>query len=620
VRRSRGSRRLVTRLAVVAAAAAAAAVAMAVLAALAAEPRASVIDGFQPSAPAGDVVVVALDSEFTTRAERDPLGAFTPLVTQLSAAGASAIVVEPDVIKLAQAGLAVFGEGLSQAQFDAGLQALEVAVTASVVGDLQRTDGGPPRLARPVPRSTVATSSIATGFATPIPVDVRGPQRTLPLVASLPGVADADVVVPSLALAGVLVAEGTESGEVVRREGERLVAGGHRVLVEDGGYLRVGFARDLLPGGTSVVSGSALADGQVESALLRDRLVFVGVTDPLHAQLFPAATGTTAQLPVVYADANAANTILAGSFMSAPSLRDGVVLGVVVGALVGLLVLVMPLWVAPGIVALGVVGLWYLERTRIATGVPFDLVLAWAGVVSAGTFAVVWRVVEVAQSRRKTSALFASYVPDEVAKQLLDDDIDARRSRRVEVTTFFCDVRGFTPLAATLEPGEVQRLLDHFYEYIAGAVLDAGGTVMQFGGDEVFAIFGAPLPTTGPVEALAVTQSLLDEREVLLRALRDEGLPDVHFGIGLHVGVVVAAHVGTTRRLQYSAVGDTVNIGSRLCGQAAANTALISEEFWLASGRPAAVPMGALSLKGVVREVHGYRLSPTRATAPAGVP
>jgi adenylate cyclase len=600
--------------------AAAAAMTTAVLAPLAREQRASVIDGFQPAAPAGDVVVVALDSEFTTRAERDSLGAFAPLVAQLSTAGASAIVVEPDVIKLAQAGLAVFGEGYSQAQFDAGLQALGVAVTASVVGDLQRTDGGPPRLLRPVPRSTVAAASIATGFATPIPVEARVPERTLPLVASVPGTAHEDAVVPSLALAAVFVSQGAQDQGSVRSEGDLLVVGGHRVPVEDGGYLRVSFARDLLPGGASVVPGSALADGQVESSLLRDRLVFVGVTDPLHAQLFPAARGTTAQLPVVYADANAANTILTGSFMNAPSTRDGVVLGVLLGALVGLLVLVMPLWVAPGVMALGVVGLWHLERTRIGTGAPFDLVLAWAGVLSAGTVAIVWRIVEVTRARRRTAALFASYVPDEVARQLLDDDIDAGRSERVDVATFFCDVRGFTPLAATLEPGEVQRLLDLFYEYVAGAVLDAGGTVMQFGGDEVFAIFGAPLPTTGPAEALAVTQSLLDEREELLRALRYEGLPDVHFGIGLHVGTVVAAHVGTARRLQYSAVGDTVNIGSRLCGQAAADTAVISEEFWLASGRPPAVSMGTLALKGVLREVRGYRLSATRTAAPTGVP
>jgi adenylate cyclase len=592
----------------------AAALATAVLAPLASAQRAAVIDDFQPSARGvNDVVIVALDATFTTRSEQDAFGAFAPLVGQLSGAGASAIVLEPDVIKLAQAGLAVFGEGLSQAQFQAGLQALEVAVTASVVGDLEPVAGGPPRLARPVPRSGIATSSIATGFATPIPVDAHEPQRTLPLVARAPGSTDDGVVVPSLSLAGVLAAGGAEGPGEVRQEGDRLVAGDHRVLVEDDGRVRVSFARDLLPGGAQVVSGSALADGDVDPSSLRGRLVFVGITDPLHAQLFPAATGATGQLPVVYVDANAANTILTGSFTRPPSARDGVLLGVVLGALLGLVLLVLPLWSSPVLVAPVVIGLWLLERTRIDDGAPFDLVLAWGGVLAAATVAVVWRIVEVAGARRRTAALFARYVPDTVAQQLLDDDVDAARSTRTEVATFFCDVRGFTPLAATLEPDEVQRLLDLFYEHVAGAILDVGGTVMQFVGDEVFAIFGAPLPTTGPVEALGVTQSLLGERDLLRRALHDEGLPDVHFGIGLHVGPVVAAHVGTARRLQYSAVGDTVNIGSRLCGQAGADTAVLSEEFWVASGRPAAATMGPLALKGVHREVRGYRLGPTFA-------
>jgi adenylate cyclase len=604
-------RRLAARLAI---AAGAAGLAVAALALFASAQRAAVIDGFQPAADAGDgLVIVALDSAFTTRAEQDSFRAFAPLVAQLSSAGAAAIVLEPDVIKLAQAGLAVYGEGLSQAQFDTGLQALEVAVTASVVGDLDPTDGDLPQLARPIPRSRVAASSIATGFATPIPIDAHEPQRTLPLVAGAPGSTDEGGVVPSLPLAGVLVARGSQGGDAVRVDGDWLVVGDRRVLVEDGGRIRVSFARELLPGGRQVVSGSALVDGQVDPSALQGRLVFVGITDPLHAQHFPAAAGTTGQLPVVYVDANAANTILTGAFTRTPSTLEGALLGVAVGTFAALVLLILPLWVSPVVTALGLTGLWVLERTRVAAGAPFDLVLAWGGLLSAAIVTVVWQIAEMARARRRTASLFARYVPDTVAQQLMEGDVSAEQSTRTEVATFFCDVRGFTPLAATLEPAEVQRLLDLFYERVAGAILDIGGTVMQFVGDEVFAIFGAPLPTTGPEEALAVTQSLLTERDTLERALQEEGLPAVHFGIGLHVGPVVAAHVGTVRRLQYSAVGDTVNIGSRLCGQAEADTAVLSEEFWIASGRPEAVPLGPLALKGVHREVRGYRLSPSIA-------
>jgi adenylate cyclase len=588
-----------------------------VLAPFARAPRASVVDGFQPTASAGDsVVIVALDSTFTKRAEQDSLGAFAPLIGQLSAAEPSAIVLEPDAIRLAHYGLAVFGNDFSRTQFDTGLQALGVAVTASVVGDLESVDGGLPRLARAIPRSRLAASSIATGFATPIPADAYEPQRTVPLMAQArphSGLDGAEGVVPSLALAAVLVADSAQEGIQAQRTGDRLVVGDHRILVEDDAHLRVSFASELLPGGSQVVSGSALVDGEVELSVLRGRLVFVGVIDPLHAQLFPAAAGTPGQLPVVFMDANAANVILTGAFTGAPSTRDGVVVGFALGALVGMMLLMLPLWMSPAPVALVLVGLWLLERARISAGAPFDLVLAWFAVLVAAVVAVIWRIVDVVRARKRTASLFSRYVPDTVARQLLAEDTGAEESQRTEVVTFFCDVRGFTPLAAALEPGQVQRLLDLFYEHVAGAVLEADGTVMQFAGDEVFAIFGAPLPTTGPVDALRVTQALLDERQLLRRALLGEDLPDVHFGIGLHVGPVVAAHVGTARRRQYSVVGDTVNIGSRLCGQADADTAVLSEEFWVASGRPAAAAMGPLSLKGVQREVRGYRLSSSLA-------
>jgi uncharacterized protein (DUF736 family) len=141
------------------------------------------------------------------------------------------------VVRLAQSGLAVFGTSGAQGQFDARMRTLRVAVTASVVGDLEHTDDGLPRLARPVPRTGIAAGSVATGFATPIPVKVDEPQRTVPLVATTyprDGEGGA-AVVPSLALAGVLAAEGTDDSAEVRIEGGKLAIGERDVIVEDDG-------------------------------------------------------------------------------------------------------------------------------------------------------------------------------------------------------------------------------------------------------------------------------------------------------------------------------------------------------------------------------------------------
>ncbi len=81
------------------------------------------------------------------------------------------------------------------------------------------------------------------------------------------------------------------------------------------------------------------------------------------------------------------------------------------------------------------------------------------------------------------------------------------------MATFFCDLRGFTPLTAVRQPDEVRELLDRFYEYVAGAVLGHGGTVIQFVGDEVFAVFGAPMPNATPVDVYAAAHFLLQHED-----------------------------------------------------------------------------------------------------------
>ena len=581
----------------------------------AAERRASVVDAFQPAAPRGDdVVVVALGPAFTSRAELDLVTAYTPLITNLAAAEASVVVIEPDVLQLAQTRLALLGEGNSTSLVDAALQTLGNAVTASVVGDLEEGGDGRPRVGRPIPRTPIAEKSLATGFATPVPLEAAQPQRTLPLVAEAPDGGDGarDTVVPSLPLAAVLASDGSTSPEL-QVEGRSLTVGGRQVRTEPGWRLRVSFARELLPGGSGVIDGGELADGTVDPSLLRDKVVFVGITDPLYAQLFPAAAGGSGQLPVVYTDANAANTILTEAFVAAPSTRDGVVLGLVLGVVVALVVLVAPFWVSPMPIGLALVGLWFLERSRLGEGEPFDLLLSWFGVLAAGVVALVWRIVDVARARRRTASLFARYVPSSVATQLMEggraEELAAGREH--DITVLFIDLRGFTPLSRQLEPPQIRRLLDHFYEYVCARVQAEDGTIMQFVGDEVFAVFGAPIdrPDHAAV-AIAVALRLQHDVDQLDATLAADGLPPVRFGVGVNSGLAVAAHVGTAARSQYTILGDTVNTAARLVSIAAADQVIASAATVDSTENPDLRPVGQVDLKGIDVPVTIYQYGP----------
>ena len=178
----------------------------------------------------------------------------------------------------------------------------------------------------------------------------------------------------------------------------------------------------------------------------------------------------------------------------------------------------------------------------------------------------------------------------------------------------FADIRDFTPLTTSLPPARVRELLDRYYEYLVAIIQRHRGTVMQFVGDEVFAVFGVPVADdTMATEALRSVLEMQAEVAALDDRLTAAGLPPIRFGIGVHYGTVVAAHVGTENRRQYAVVGEAVNIGARLCDRAAAGEILVSDRAWSAAAaelRDHFVAAGSVELKGVAVPVAVYRSSP----------
>jgi adenylate cyclase len=164
----------------------------------------------------------------------------------------------------------------------------------------------------------------------------------------------------------------------------------------------------------------------------------------------------------------------------------------------------------------------------------------------------------------------------------------------------------------------VRELLDAYYEYVVAIVRRGRGTVMQFVGDEVFAVFGAPVPNeAAAADSLRCALALQDEIATLDDRLAAAGLPIPRFGVGVHRGPVVAAHVGTAQRRQYAVVGEAVNIGGRLCEAAGPGEIVVSEPALEAAGpdfQRRFVATGAIGLKGVKAPVNVYR---ARGASPA---
>jgi adenylate cyclase len=174
-----------------------------------------------------------------------------------------------------------------------------------------------------------------------------------------------------------------------------------------------------------------------------------------------------------------------------------------------------------------------------------------------------------ALERERLRDVFARFLPEGVVEEVLARGGGDPRlgGLRADATVMFCDLRGFTSFAERNAPDRVIAVLNRYLGEMADAVLDAGGTLVGFLGDGILAIFGAPIPVADHADrALAAARSMLVERLPRFNAwARDEGLEDgFRMGIGLNSGSIMAGNVGSERRLEYTAIGDTVNTASRI--------------------------------------------------------
>src|ERR1017187_6285528 len=166
--------------------------------------------------------------------------------------------------------------------------------------------------------------------------------------------------------------------------------------------------------------------------------------------------------------------------------------------------------------------------------------------------------------RDQVRDLLDKNVSPEIAAQLMRDG-SALGGEEREVTILFADLRGFTTLSEHRTPHEVVALLNRYLTRMSGAIELSGGVIDKFIGDEIMALFGAPVSMGNDAnEALAAAIGMQAELKRLNAELALEGHPPLAFGVGINTARVIAGNIGSERRLNYSVLGDGVNIAARL--------------------------------------------------------
>ncbi len=215
-------------------------------------------------------------------------------------------------------------------------------------------------------------------------------------------------------------------------------------------------------------------------------------------------------------------------------------------------------------------------------------------------------VVEQAASR----ATLASFVPQQVAERLAAHPDTAIEPQEVEVSVLFSDIRGFSTIAERLAAREVAAVVGRHLSAMAEVVAGHGGTIDKFQGDAVMAVFGAPDPQPDHAErALRCAIAMqMRQRELNAEGWGVDGLPHLDVGIGVNTGQVIAGTVGGGGRLEYTVVGDAVNVASRLQSEAKGGEIVASASTIGAAPSIAREPVGERRVKGREEPVEVFRV------------
>jgi adenylate cyclase len=368
-----------------------------------------------------------------------------------------------------------------------------------------------------------------------------------------------------------------------------------------------------------VVSIADVVTGTIRRELIANRVVLVGAHSlAAEPDSYPVPNSGSAKMWGVEIWANTAASIFTNRY---PVISDGAVvtlLEVIVATLGGILLVArfrlygflaaIVLLVAYGYARY----LGFSVASRIGDG---PIAVASLGYLIPSSFwwvvALGYLLVEEETSVRRTQATFGRFVTPSIARTIMDIAESGKLALGGEekrVTVLFGDIRGFTTMSEDMTPRVLLDTLNRYFAGIVDIVNRYEGTVNKFNGDNIMVIWGAPVPIAD--QARKAVQAALEVQRWIV-AERGTGGPDVSFGFGINTGPVVAGFLGAMGRMEYTVIGDTANVASRLTSSdiARRDQVVVSAETRSELGPDVVtVDLGAVSVKGRAEPVRCYQV------------
>ena len=361
-------------------------------------------------------------------------------------------------------------------------------------------------------------------------------------------------------------------------------------------------------------------EGRVPEGFFRDKVVLVGSSAPGLMDL--RAVPLSPKFPGVEIHANVLYDLLSGNFFRKLEKTKSLILAIFVAVLSGVLAsAIHPPWGTVGtFLSFGIVA-YVGFFPAFVSGLWMPVVRPlWAGTLAhIGAFA--YRLLTEEREKRRIKEAFQTYVSPAVVEELLTHpEFAGLGGRRTVLTVLFSDLEGFTPISEGMDPEELVAFLNEYLTEMTEVVLGHGGTVDKFEGDAIMAFFGAPLPLPDhPARAVRAALEMQYKMRMLREKWAREGKPQVRMRIGLNTGEVVVGNMGSHKKMDYTVMGDAVNLAARLEGvnKVYRTEILISYATYKAAGDILAREIDTVRVKGKAQAVCIYE--PLMNSAPETV-
>jgi adenylate cyclase len=465
-----------------------------------------------------------------------------------------------------------------------------------------------------LPIDTLEQAASNIGHANVIP-DGDGTVRRLPLIVK----SSSGQIYPSLTLAVLYRHFSMTLPQEYPLENGSVDLLARDIPVDSSYHLRINFSADFRQ--RPYIPYGDIISGDFDPSLVNNKIVLIGMTATGEPDTWAIPTAVS-NVPGVFIHAGAMDTILTERFL------------IETGPMITLMIMLLLIGITA--FALPRCGTWYWTDIAKGGGITVGLFVAYLIV---GFFAfdrgyildlfypllllpvlyvtnIVYMVVSEQSDKRFVKELFGRYISPQIAKEIVNradtGELHLGGEQR-EVSVLFADIRNFTQISEQLPPEAVVKMLNTYLSAVTDAVVQHDGIVNKFGGDNIMAVWNAP--QSQPEHALWAVQAAWEAQRRLteLQQSDNQGIL-VQFGIGINTGIALAGNIGSVGRTEYTVIGDSVNVASRICSSTPGGEIWIGADTYNQTKDYIEVEeLEAQKLKGKSAPIEVYRVTGMRS-------